>query len=156
MKKILLTIPVLAVVVLIISCSSDEPALSQTELLTRTAWVSSAKTISPALLGLTNIMMLEPTCMQDNSFTFSADGNFIVNEETEKCSPETNFETTYTLNTDVTTITLADSMTFDYTYMTVSVAKVNITELTKNKLVCTCDMEIQGQDYVATLEFEPK
>jgi hypothetical protein len=163
MKKLLYLIPLLFVAFIFSTCSKDEDTteLTKTEMLTGQIWVSSAKTVSPAIsvsgASITDIMFLEPDCSKDNSFTFNTDGSFIISEEDSVCSPVTSVISTWQFNSNEAQILFGKVLTFNYGFMTLETNAMNINSIAKDKLVFSLDVSsTSGTNYVIKLEFKPK
>lgn len=83
MKKVLILIALLPFV---FSCKKDEPAPSNTAKLTGKNWKMTAYTISPGILGQTNLYAGMSACEKDDFTTYNTNGTSVDDEGATKCN----------------------------------------------------------------------
>lgn len=161
MKKsiFLKSISLIAVVFLALnlsSCSSSsEPNLSVKEKLTSKLWKSQSKIINPSInmsgIVVTDITILESDEVRNYSFKFNTDGSFIVYDILNKNI----FQTTWTLSSDETVITLADPVVIPYPFVgNVDMKTITIESITTSKIVSKIPRFLyEGVYYEATITF---
>lgn len=132
------------------SCTDkDDPtpdAKTKSELLAAHTWELTAATISPAYEGSTNIFEIEP-CYQENTESYSSNGNFSKDEGSNKCGNVEQIRTgNWSFNSTETIIELDYSGNApDESY--------NILELSETTFKYSGIIPIEGVDYTLTFTF---
>jgi hypothetical protein len=111
MKKLNFYFIVVLITLVMFGCKKDEATTTTKDKLTG-KWVITAMTVSPAILGVTDMFSTFDACEKDDLTIFNADGTITMDEGVLKCdpsSPQSYNDGAWTLSTDNKTLTITST-----------------------------------------------